>query len=178
MFTSQCGTMVGLFCVGLTVMAWAAEPVREILGIHYGSAKPSVHVARDRKAWEELKKSLGKPQDIPRTAARLRNLDELDEVDFEKEMIVAIFWGEHSFSGHDEKCWIHDVSVKEGELHVDGRAHLWGGAVKRAYRAWPFHVKVVAKSNLPVRFSQKTKWLDKPDQAEVTTTLGVIKPEA
>lgn len=168
--------------VSLLFLVWPVlgadmEPVREVQGIHHGTMRGMTFVARDRKAWDALQEAVGPPQDLPRTAKPLESLASLNNVDFSKEMIVAIFWGEMTFSGQGEKCWIKDVTTNDKEVVVECQANLWGGPVKRAYRAWPFHVRVVPKSDLPVRFTQVTFWIEAPEKIEKARTLGVIKPD-
>jgi hypothetical protein len=80
-------------------------------------------------------------------------------------MIVAVFWGQMSFAGEGEKCWIESVTTGKDEVTVDCRANLWGGAVDHAYRAWPYDAKVVKRSNLPVTFVQTTEYKGNPKLA-------------
>src|SRR6266446_9396317 len=82
----------------------------------------------------------------------------LDGIDFQKQMIVAVFWGKMNFSGQGERCWIEKVPAGKEEVVVDCRATLWGGAVDASYRAWPYHAKAVPRSDLPVQFRQTTEW--------------------
>jgi hypothetical protein len=90
-------------------------------------------------------------------------------------MIVAVFWGEKSFSGQGETFWIETVTAGKEEVTVDCRAIFWGGAVKHAYKAWPYHVKVVPRSDLPVRFTQTTKFKADPTRSEKNKILAVLK---
>ena len=162
--------------VSASVWCTAAEaPARDVQGIHLGTRKGMVFVARDKKTWEAVKEAIGKPQAIPKGGAKPESLDRLDDVDFGREMIVAVFWGEMSFSGQGEKCIIEKITAKKAEIEVACQAKLWGGAVKHAYRAWPFHVRVVPGSDLPVRFTQATHWIDTPDKFEKPRSLGVIQ---
>ncbi len=101
----------------------------------------------------------------------------LDGTDFQKEMNVAVLWGEMNFSSQNEKCWIEEVAILKDEVVVDCRATLWGGAVDASFRAWPYHVKVVPRSALPVRFKQTTVWTARPDHTEKDKTVGTMKDE-
>lgn len=132
----------------------AARP-REVIGTDPGGKAMTVHVARDRAAWDEVKKSAGARQMLP-NGMKGQALDLLDSVNFQKEMIVAVFWGERNFSGQGETCRIQEVLAGKEEVNVKCHALLWGGAVKHSYRAWPYHVKVVDRSNLPVSFVSTT----------------------
>jgi hypothetical protein len=130
---------------------------QEVHGLDLGGRNPLVSVARDKDAWDAVKRTVGELQKAPEGRPKPDHLDRLDGTDFRTQMIVAVFWGEMEFSGHGEKCWIEDVTTDKGEVLVDCRASLWGGHVFRSYRAWPFHVKVVPRSELPVRFTQATE---------------------
>lgn len=59
---------------------------------------------------------------------------------------------------------------------VDFRANLWGGPVKHAYRAWPYHAKAVARSDLPVTFIQTTEYKGNPSLSEKDKKLATLKP--
>ena len=122
----------------------------------------AVFVARDKTAWDAVKKAVGDRQMIPIGSAKGGGLDRLDTVDFQKDMIVAVFWGQMSFSGQGERCWIESVTTGKDEVTVDCRASLWGGAVKHAYLAWPYHAKAVKRSDLPVTFVQTTEYKAMP----------------
>ena len=99
----------------------------------------------------------------------------MDGTDFQKEMIVAVLWREMNFSRVGEKCWIEEGAILKDEALVDWRATLWGGAVDASFRALPYHVKVVPRSPLPVRFKQTTVWTARPDRTEKDKTVGTIK---
>ena len=90
---------------------------------------------------------------------------------------MAVFWGEMNFSGHDEKCWIEAVDIGERQVTVDCRANLWGGNVKRSYRAWPYDAKVIRRSELPVVFVQATEYKADPKLSEKNKVLATLKPD-
>lgn len=155
----------------------AAKPaVQEAVGIDFGSRTAMVVVARDKAAWEAALQAAGKKQMVPIGMAKAQDLASLGKIDFGKQMIIAVFWGELSFSGHNEKCRIERTAVAGGELVVDCRATLWGGAVDAAYRAWPYHALVVDRSDLPVRFRQTTELKAAPDRIEKDKTLAIVRP--
>lgn len=116
----------------------------------------------DKAAWDAVKKAVGDRQMLPRGFAKGGGLDRLGAVDFQKDMIVAVFWGQMSFAGEGEKCWIEGVTTGKDEVIVDCRANFWGGAVDHAYRAWPYHAKAVKRSDLPVTFMQTTEYKARP----------------
>jgi len=153
----------------------AEQQMQEAKGIDLGGQTTTVFVARDKDTWNAVKQAVGKPQMIPEGMTKGDGLNRLDDIDFQKQMIVAVFWGEMSFSGQGEKCWIEAVTTGKEEVTVDCRAILWGGAVKHAYRAWPYHVKVVPRSDLPLRFTQTTEWKADPNRSEKNKTLAVLK---
>jgi hypothetical protein len=168
--------------LAVAVCAWAGSPgqeparVKQVRGVDIGSSHMIVFVARDKPTWDAVKQAAGPRHEFPRAALKGDELASLDPIDFQKEMIVAVFWGEMNFSGHDEKCWIEAVSVGDDEITVDCRASLWGGDVTRSYRAWPYDVKVVRRSELPVTFEQTTEIMTKPDQSEKEKPLATLKP--
>jgi hypothetical protein len=136
----------------------------------------SLFVARDKATWDAVKKAVSDRQMLPRGFAKGEGLDRLDAVDFQKDMIVAVFWGQMSFSGQGEKCWIESVTTGKEEVTVVCRAILWGGAVKHAYRAWPYHVKAVKRSDLPVTFVQTTEYKAMPSLSKRDQKLATLKP--
>ena len=103
-------------------------------------------------------------------------LEKLDDTDFGRQMIVAVFWGEMSFSGQNEKCRIESVKVEAGKLVVRCQAELWGGAVKHAYRAWPYEVRAVPQSDLPVILVQTTNYQAAPKQSQKDKLLATLEP--
>lgn len=152
----------------------AKSGAQEALGIDYGSTTGMVVVARDKAAWDAALQAAGKQQMMPIGMSKGGDLAALGKIDFSKQMIVAVFWGEKSFSRQSEKCRIERTTVAGGELVVDCRATLWGGAVKAAYRAWPYHALVVDRSDLPVRFRQTTELQADPARGEKDKTLAVV----
>ncbi len=136
-----------------------------------------VFVARDQATWENVKEAFGAPKMLPIGMKKEGDLGLLDGTDFQKEMIVAVLWGEMNFSRGDEKCWIEEVAILKDEVVVDCRAMLWGGSVDASFGAWPYHVKVVPRSALPVRFKQTTVWTARPDRTEKDKTVGTMKDE-
>jgi len=156
--------------------AKGAEPqLLEAKGTDLGGKATTVFVARDKETWNSVKQALGKEQMIPRGMPKGDGLNPLDDIDWKKQMIVAIFWGEMSFSGQGEKCWIETVTTGKEAVTIDCCAILWGGAVKHAYRAWPYHAKVVPRSDLPVIFKQTTVWKDTPDRSDKDKILATLK---
>lgn len=153
----------------------AAEAPQEAFGIDRGDATQVAYVVRDRATWEKVKKAVGGPQMLPIGMPKGIELQTLDKIDFEKKMIVALFWGQMSFSAAKEKCWIETVTVGKKEVTVDCRAMLWGGRVSAAYRAWPYHVRVIERSELPVNFIQTTEWTAPPGRTEKDKSLATLK---
>ncbi|QDU25412.1 hypothetical protein ETAA8_04800 [Anatilimnocola aggregata] len=170
-----CGLALSLTALSLPATA-AEPPPQEAAGIDRGDEKRFIFVARDKATWEAVKKAVDRPQMLPIGFAKGTELQTLDKTDFEKQMIVAVFWGEMTFSGQGEKCWIESVQTGDKEVTVDCRALLWGGRASAAYRAWPYHAKVVARSEVPVKFTQTTEWKALPDRSEKDKLLGTIQP--
>ncbi len=105
-------------------------------------------------------------------------LEQLDRVDFEREMIVAAFWGELDFTGHDEKCWIEAIDIGRDEVTVDCRSNLFGGQALRTALVWPYEVRVIARSELPVRFRLKIIYEPKGTEPDRELDLATLKPDA
>jgi hypothetical protein len=179
----QFSVLQGLFCCilsGLTlpIPAIAVEPAaapQEAAGIDLGDAKRIVYVVRDKATWDLVKKATDGPQMLPIGFAKGTELQTLDKTDFDKQMIVAVFWGETAFAGRGEKCWIESVTTDKKEVTVNCRALLWGGRVSAVYRAWPYHAKVIERSDLPVKFTQTTEWKGAPDRTEKDKILATIE---
>lgn len=171
-----------LACVAATTFALIANAAgekpapREAAGIDLGHDSLALFVARDKETWNKVKSEMGERQMLPIGFAKGESLDRLDDVDFDKQMIVAVFWGKIAFSRMDEKCRIEKVVAGKDEVAIDCRRTLWGGAVDAAYRAWPYHAMAVPKSDLPVRFQQTTTLLAQPDQPARVETLATLKP--
>ena len=124
-----------------------------------------VFVARDQATWEKVKEAFGAPKMLPIGMKKGGGDDRGGGL------------GEMNFSSQNEKCWIEEVAILKDEVVVDCRATLWGGAVDASFRAWPYHVKVVPRSALPVRFKQTTVWTARPDRTEKDKTVGTMKDE-
>jgi hypothetical protein len=165
----------GLACALAATGAGAQPPPLAARGLELGGAKPMVCVARDPVAWDAVKQAAGRPQMLPRGMPQGDDLGRLDGIDFQKQMIVAVFWGKLRFAGQGEKCWIDHVAVSQTEIVVDCRSTLWGGATDQAYQAWPYHAQVVARSDLPVRFQLTTEWKGDPSRAVASKTLAILK---
>ena len=157
--------------------ARAEEPVqvREINGIQCGGDAMMVFVARDKAAWEAIKKEVG-PSPIPADRLKETGLAPLDHVDFHQDMIVAVFWGKMNFSGHGENCWIQDVTAGKKDVTVNCRAILWGGQILRSYLAYPYAVRVVPQSELPVKFIQTVDYKADATLSEKPKTLATLGP--
>jgi len=167
--------LVALVLVGLTSASLTQPNATEAKGIDAGGKVPMVFVAREQTTWEKVKEAFGAPKMLPIGMKKGGDLGLLDGTDFQKEMIVAVLWGEMNFSSRDEKCWIEEVAILKDEVVVDCRATLWGGAVDASFRAWPYHVKVVPRSALPVRFKQTTVWTAPPGRTDKDKTVGTMR---
>jgi hypothetical protein len=144
-------------------------------GIQFGGDSMMVFVARDKAAWDAVKKEVG-PSRIPPDRLKEPGLTPLDHVDFHKDMIVAVFWGKIEFSGHGENCWIQDVTVGKKEVTVDCRAILWGGQILRSYTAYPYAASVVPRSDLPVTFVQSIDYKAAAAHSEKSKPLATVGP--
>jgi len=164
-----------LLLMGVASTSLAQPKAMEAKGIDAGGKTAMLFVARDQATWEKVKEAFGAPKMLPIGMKKGADLSLLDGTDFQKEMIMAVLWGEMNFSSQNEKCWIEDVAFIKDEMVVDCRATLWGGAVDASFRAWPYHVKAVPRSALPVRFKQTTVWTAHPGRTEKDKTVGTIK---
>jgi len=167
--------IIALLLFAIRSMSFAQPEPLEVKGIDLGGKTMMVFVARDKATWDKVKQTLGEPKMLPIGMAKGADLKTLDGTDFKTQMIVGVFWGQMNFSGHGEKCWIEGVSVAHGEVLVDCRATLWGGAVDASYRAWPYHAKIVPRSELPVRFAQTTERTAPPGRTEKDKTVATLK---
>ncbi len=145
-------------------------------GINLGSDSMVVYVVRDKEALSALKKEAGSPHKFPNGAPLGTGLEPVEKANFEKEMIVAVFWGRMNFAGRDEKCWIEGVKAGDKEVTVDCRSNLWGGEVFRSYEAWPYYAKIVPRSDLPVSFVETVEYKAKPERSIKGKTIATLKP--
>jgi len=162
-------------CGGVDASAEEPPQVKQARGIDLGGNVMALYVARDKATWDAVQQAAGERHEFPGGKLKGEGLERLDGVDFQQEMVVAVFWGEMNFSGHDEKCWIEGVSIGETEVTVDCRASLWGGDILRSFRAWPYDVKVVRRSELPVTFKQTTEYTAKPGLPEKEKIIAKLK---
>ena len=116
-----------------------------------------VFVARDKAAWDKIKQTVGKPKVIPNGMTTSNDLSLLDGVDFQHQMIVTVFWGLRGFSGHGEKCWIESVTVGSEKMLADCQEIRWGGPTTAVCQVWPYHIKVIQRTDLPIQFDQTAK---------------------
>lgn len=169
-------SLIGVMTMGRGIVR-GAEPEKRpvsVRGIDLGTKEMRLYVARDKAAWDAVKKAAGDAQMLPIGTPKGDALERLDSVNFEKEMVVAVFWGQMSFAGEGEKCWIEKVTAGKDEVTVDCRETLWGGAVAHAYRAWPYAAKIVPRSDLPVTFVQTTDL--RATKSKTERTLATLKP--
>lgn len=167
--------VIALLLLALTSNSLAQPQPKEAKGTDSGGKTGMSIVARDKATWDKVKQMLGDAQPLTIGAKKGDGLKTLDGTDFKAQMIVAVFWGQMDFSEPGEKCWIEGVAVAKDEVVVDCRATLWGGHVLRSYRVWPYHAKVVPRSELPVRFTQTTEWTAAPGRSEKDKTMATIK---
>ena len=149
--------IVVAFAVHGSVIARAddTQPVREAHGTDVGGDAMVVYVVRDKATWEDMKKEVGHVHVSPTGKASGAGLAVLDGVDFQKDMIVAVFWGRMNFAGHGENCRITGVKgdAKNGdrEITVECVANLWGGDILRSYEAWPYAARSLPKTSYRFR---------------------------
>ncbi|MBI4368971.1 MAG: protease complex subunit PrcB family protein [Elusimicrobia bacterium] len=115
------------------VMEW-----KEVMG---GLAEGGFHVIKDSQAWSDL-------------WSRVRQ-DPTPEIDFTKNMVVAVFMGIKPMGGYaieivkivkDKKKWV---------IHVYERNRgAQGGFVIQAFTS-PYHMKVIDRTDLAVEFKKR-----------------------
>ncbi len=172
-----CGSLIWVMTIGVGIFRGAepAERALAVRGIDLGTKEMRLYVARDKAAWDAVKKAAGDAQMLPIGTPKGDALERLNSVNFDKEMIVAVFWGQMSFAGEGEQCWIEKVTAGKDEVTVDCREKVWDGAVDHAYRAWPYAAKIVPRSDLPVKFVESTELLATKTKKE--QTLATLKPD-
>jgi hypothetical protein len=151
---------------------------KELKGLHLGEVKEWVRmafVARDASTWEKVKNQVKEwdsknRENPPQHGSRkeLENLKLFDSVDFKKEMIVAVFWGDVSMNSTSDQCEIQSALIKKDGVLVKCCSQLlWNEeeAKNNHYIHWrgywdpikpvlPYHIKVVPRSDLAVKFVQ------------------------
>lgn len=118
---------------------------REWRGNHSGYTKAISLVIYAPEQWKEVWKKthfLRLPQ------------PELPKIDFEKEMVIAVFMGERSSGGYDIK--IIDVFKKEKEIVVVvEETEPPVDSLRTMALTSPYHIVTVKKSLLPVKFQSR-----------------------
>jgi hypothetical protein len=121
---------------GVTVLAKASgwNPSLHTEDERYGSYFAVLEIAYDeqaaRAAWEATVPSdLSERSGEPREAGRYGSLDDVDL----DEQVLVVFSG-----GESGACpgWLGDVSVEDGEVHLEERRHMPGNGCTDDYNAY------------------------------------------
>ncbi|MEW6327441.1 MAG: protease complex subunit PrcB family protein [Thermodesulfobacteriota bacterium] len=114
-------------------------------GYQSGHTKPAKLVIRTEDEWERVWAQVGGPQ-IPKP--------ELPEVNFETEIVIAVFMGERQTGGYGIE--IRRVVRRQEEIivHVEERHPRPDSLVTMALTQ-PYHIAVIPNFHLPVRFITK-----------------------
>jgi hypothetical protein len=121
--------------------------IREWKGLSGGVTKAADRVIRTPAEWTAMWRESHSNQVPPPAAPR---------VDFDREMVLAVFMGERPTGGH--AITIEDVAFGDKEIRVT----VWEqspppDALTTQAFTQPFHIVVVKKSALPVKFVRTAK---------------------
>ena len=115
---------------------------KEWKGYHCGYTEPLRVVIYTENQWEEIWKKV--------QVLRLP-VPELPKIDFEKEMIIAVFMGTRSSGGYEIE--IKNISKTEKEIVVGvEEKEPSPDSLRTMALTSPYHVVIVKRSSLPVRF--------------------------
>jgi hypothetical protein len=111
-------------------------------GHHCGYTEPSKLVITTKDRWKEVWRKVHRRR-LPRP--------ELPDIDFGQEMVVAVFMGERSTGGYEVE--VASVIRTEKEIVVDVReTQPPSGSPRTMALTQPYHIVVIERSPLPVRF--------------------------
>lgn len=117
---------------------------REWKGYNCGYTEPSKLVIKTEEQWREVWGKVHRLQ-LP--------MPGLPKIDFEKEMVIAVFMGEQKSGGYEIE--ITSVTETEEEIVVEVvERKPPPESLRTMVLTQPFHIVVVEKSPLPVRFQQ------------------------
>ncbi len=118
------------------------EVKQEWKGYFCGYTEPSRLVIKTEDQWGEVWRKVHRLQ-IPRP--------ELPKIDFEKEMVIAVFMGEQMSGGYGIK--IIRITKTEEEIVVEvEEKEPPPGSLRTMVLTQPYHIVVIKESSLPVRF--------------------------
>lgn len=144
MKTFRVACAVAVACSGsiITTSAAAAEKEMRFRGTYSGVEKAGERVIEDAETWEKVWKQVH---------ATVSPKPKLPAVDFEKQVVLAVFQGQQSTGGHS----IRIVSVKEAgdvtRVTVERRSP-GPGAITTQALTQPYDMLVVDKPAQPVKF--------------------------
>lgn len=121
--------------------------IKQWHGVNSGVTKPARTVVKDRKAWSKLWR---------RVHARRRPLPEPPQIDFETQMVLAVFLGIKRTGGYDVRIVRVVESGRRLEVFVKSSSPAPGDIVTQALTA-PYHIVVVPKSEKRVVFRDVEK---------------------
>lgn len=117
---------------------------KEWKGLHCGYAEPLQLVIGTGNQWEELWRNLCR-QRLPEPI--------LPQIDFGKEMVIAVFMGERSSGGYEIKITRVIEMEEEIVVEVEEKKPL-PESLQTMASTQPYHIVVIKKSSLPVRFQR------------------------
>jgi hypothetical protein len=121
--------------------------LREWKGLYGGLATPADKVIRTQEEWTTLWRQTHASQVPPPGAPK---------VDFATEMVIAVFMGQRPTGGY--ALTIEDVAFGDKEIRVTVREQAPPpDAITAQVLTQPFHMVVVKKSALPVKFVRAAK---------------------
>lgn len=111
-------------------------------GYHCGYTEPSRLVIKAEDRWKEVWGKVHRLR-LPRP--------ELPEIDFEKEMVVAVFMGMRKSGGYEIEI-IKITKTEEEIVAVVKEKESPSDSLQTMALTQPYHIVVIKRSSLPVRF--------------------------
>lgn len=143
----RAGVAAGLAMVVVTMAAAEGKPlsvVKEWDGAYSAQPEAKRIVVKDEKAWEEVWQAM---------YGNVRPMPVIEKVDFEANMVIAVFMGTRNSGGYGIRVTGID---EDGKITAKVKQHSPPpDAMLTMALTAPFHVVVVPKSDKPVEFADE-----------------------
>lgn len=143
----RAGVAAGLAMVVVTMAAAEGKPlsvVKEWDGAYSAQPEAKRIVVKDEKAWEEVWQAM---------YGNVRPMPVIEKVDFEANMVIAVFMGTRNSGGYGIRITGID---EDGKITAKVKQHSPPpDAMLTMALTAPFHVVVVPKSDKPVEFADE-----------------------
>ena len=115
---------------------------KEWKGFHCGYTEPVRLVIKTEDQWKEVWEKVHRLR-LPRL--------ELPKIDFEKEMVLAVFMGKQTSGGYEIEI-IKIIKIEEGIIAVVKEKEPPPDSLRTMALTQPYHIVVIKRFSLPVKF--------------------------